>query len=131
MPVQVTRPQEDVDKDLAAGVKRPKKNVDIKLHGIWGQGVPGRLVPEVFTATGAAAVSLAVLKCVRAGRGGGCWVGLRQPGADIVLPSHAHMPGAPWVVSGGDGGCASCRASLRPAGPCPASRAPRARPWRQ
>ncbi|GFR52186.1 hypothetical protein Agub_g14723 [Astrephomene gubernaculifera] len=38
------------------------KYMDVELHGIWGRGVPGRLQPEIITATGAAAVSIKVLR---------------------------------------------------------------------
>ena len=41
---------------------RPKKNIDIVLYGIWGPGVPGKLVPDELTATSAAPVSIKVLK---------------------------------------------------------------------
>ena len=41
---------------------RPKKNIEIVLHGIWGQGVKGKLAPDELTATSAAPVSIKVLK---------------------------------------------------------------------
>ena len=41
---------------------KPTKNREIVLHGIWGQGVPGKLQPEELTATNAATVSIKVLK---------------------------------------------------------------------
>ena len=41
---------------------RPKKNLEIMLHGIWGPGVPGPLDPGELTATNAAPVSIMVLK---------------------------------------------------------------------
>ena len=41
---------------------RPKKNIEILLHGIWGAGVPGPLDPGELTATNAAPVSIMVLK---------------------------------------------------------------------
>eukprot|EP00983_Pelagomonas_calceolata_P021337 668666-Pelagomonas_calceolata.AAC.2 len=60
---QVPRPQHLIDADVAQGVKRPKKHMDITLHSIWGPGKDkGQLTPEVMTATGAAAVSIMVLK---------------------------------------------------------------------
>jgi len=60
---RVPRPQHLIDADVAQGVKRPKKHMDITLHSIWGPGKDkGQLTPEVMTATGAAAVSIMVLK---------------------------------------------------------------------
>jgi len=76
----VPRPQHLIDADLAQGVKRPKKHMDITLYSIWGKGceqAARRLAPEVTTATGAAAVSIAVLKWVRLSTGLG-W--LSAPG---------------------------------------------------
>ena len=32
--------------------KKPKKNMDIRLYGLWGQGEPVRVQPEVFTPSG-------------------------------------------------------------------------------
>lgn len=60
---QVPRPQHLINEDISKGIKRPKKHMDITLHSIWGPGEnKGQLIPEVKTATGAAAVSIMVLK---------------------------------------------------------------------
>ena len=58
--VPCSEQEQQAQKD--AGVKRPKKNREIMLHGIWGKGVPGPLQPEATTATGAAAVGILRLK---------------------------------------------------------------------
>ncbi|KXZ47740.1 hypothetical protein GPECTOR_33g622 [Gonium pectorale] len=54
-------PNPHYEEELAAG-KKPARTLSIELHGIWGRGVPGRLVPELLTETGAAAVSIKVLR---------------------------------------------------------------------
>lgn len=42
---------------------RPRKSIELTLHGIWGPGVPGRLVPDELTpATSAAQVTSRVLR---------------------------------------------------------------------
>jgi DNA polymerase I len=51
-----------VDGIVEEGKKKPKKNIDITLWGIWGRGNPGRIDPEVFTSTGLPAVSTPVLR---------------------------------------------------------------------
>lgn len=45
-----------------SGGKRPRRHLDVELHGLWGAGHPGRIPVEVKTAKGFAAVSLAVLR---------------------------------------------------------------------
>ncbi|KAG1666153.1 hypothetical protein FOA52_011565 [Chlamydomonas sp. UWO 241] len=59
---KVPVPTPEYEAELAAGVKRPKKNRDIMLYGIWGKGEPGRVLPGELTATGAAPVSILMLK---------------------------------------------------------------------
>lgn len=45
------------------GVPRPTKSMELTLHSVWGpECVKGMLQPEEVTATGAAPVSLKVLK---------------------------------------------------------------------
>ncbi len=46
------------------GAKRELKHIDLMLHGVWGPGVKGKLDPEGLTATGAAQVSMRVLRSV-------------------------------------------------------------------
>jgi hypothetical protein len=43
-------------------VKGSKKYMNIELHGLWGKGVKGPLEPQVLTTSGAATVSMAVLR---------------------------------------------------------------------
>lgn len=43
-------------------VNARKRNVEMLLCGIWGPGRPGPLIPQSKTATGAATVTLQVLK---------------------------------------------------------------------
>lgn len=50
--------------------ERPKANMEIRLHGLWGEGQPGLIAPEIKTAKGFAAVSLAVLRSLSGARGG-------------------------------------------------------------
>jgi hypothetical protein len=40
----------------------PRKYRDIELHGVWGRHMPGPLIPKATTETGAATVSMAVLR---------------------------------------------------------------------
>ena len=47
---------------IEEGKKAPKKNMDITLHGLWGNGNISRLTPEVFTPSGWPAVSTPVLR---------------------------------------------------------------------
>ncbi|MEW5306424.1 MAG: hypothetical protein WDW36_008889 [Sanguina aurantia] len=48
----------------AAGTpnKRPVRQLDLELHGIWGKGVPGPLRPDTLTATDSACVGIAILR---------------------------------------------------------------------
>ena len=52
----------NVDGLIEEGKKAPKKNMDITLHGLWGNGNISRLTPEVFTPSGWPAVSTPVLR---------------------------------------------------------------------
>ena len=42
--------------------KKPKKTIDIRLHGLWGRAVPSPLQPPAFTPSGWPAVSTPVLR---------------------------------------------------------------------
>jgi hypothetical protein len=46
----------------AEGEKKAKKNMDINLHSVWGEGVTSPLQPEVYTPAGIPACSTPVLK---------------------------------------------------------------------
>ena len=49
--------------DLSPKPSRPRKSMEIMLHGIWGPGVPGPLIPDELTpATNAAQVTSRVLR---------------------------------------------------------------------
>ena len=49
--------------DQSSKLARPRKSTELTLHGIWGPGVPGRLVPDELTpATNAAQVTSRVLR---------------------------------------------------------------------
>ena len=47
---------------ILEGAKKPKKNIDITLWGLWGRGKDSRLEPEVFTPSGWPAVSTPILR---------------------------------------------------------------------
>lgn len=49
---------------IKEGAKKPKKNMDIMLWGLWGRGKDSRLTPEVFTGNGWPAVSTPVLRAL-------------------------------------------------------------------
>ncbi|KAK2080515.1 hypothetical protein QBZ16_000368 [Prototheca wickerhamii] len=44
--------------------KKPKKHLAIRLHGVWGEGVPSPLQPSTFTPSGLPGCSTAVLKAL-------------------------------------------------------------------
>lgn len=52
----------NVDNIILEGAKKPKKNIDITLWGLWGRGKDSRLKPEVFTPSGWPAVSTPILR---------------------------------------------------------------------
>ena len=52
----------NVDNIILEGAKKPKKNIDITLWGLWGRGKDSRLEPEVFTPSGWPAVSTPILR---------------------------------------------------------------------
>ncbi|GAX81575.1 hypothetical protein CEUSTIGMA_g9003.t1 [Chlamydomonas eustigma] len=68
---------EAVSLGLPPKPSRPKKYIEMVLHGVWGKGVPGRLQPEELTATNAAPVSIRVLKGL-AGKSGAAKKALEQ-----------------------------------------------------
>lgn len=53
-----------MDGIVEEGKKKPKKNIDITLWGVWGRGRAGPITPEVFTSTGLPAVSTPVLRAL-------------------------------------------------------------------
>ena len=56
-------PQPESAADQSRKLARPRKSLEIMLHGIWGPGVPGPLVPDELTpATSAAQVTSRVLR---------------------------------------------------------------------
>ena len=52
----------NVDNIIEEGKKKPRKNIDIHLHGVWGRNSPTQLVPAVYTPAGWPAVSTPVLR---------------------------------------------------------------------
>lgn len=63
--------------------KKPKKNMDIRLYGLWGQGQPVGVQPEVFTPSGWPAVSTPVLRSL-AGKPGAALKALKEKyGVDL------------------------------------------------
>lgn len=64
--------------------KKPKKNMDIVLHNVWGREFPSPLEPEVFTPSGIPACSTPVLKSL-AGKPGRARKALEELGS--VRPS--------------------------------------------
>ena len=61
--------------------KKPKKNMDIVLHNIWGKDQPTRLQPEIFTPAGLPGCSTQVLKTM-AGKPGRARKALAQVNKD-------------------------------------------------
>lgn len=53
-----------MDGIVEEGKKKPKKNIDITLWGVWGRNRISPLTPEVFTSTGLPAVSTPVLRAL-------------------------------------------------------------------
>lgn len=77
--------------------------VDFELHGLWGQGQPGRLQPDVTTKKGSAAVSTAVL-----------WSLVGKPGAAAKALAEldaAEAAEAAEAVARSDGSSSSSNAS--------------------
>ena len=72
--------------------KRPKKNWDITLHGVWGPTDRSPLVPEVFTPAGVPACSTPVLKSL-AGKAGRA----RKKLAELGLEQEAEGERAPGL----------------------------------
>lgn len=54
----------NVDGVIEEGKKKPKKNIDITLWGIWGRGQASPIKPDVYTSTGLPAVSTPVLRAL-------------------------------------------------------------------
>lgn len=70
--------------EVQEGDKKPKKNMDIVLHNVWGRGSPSPLEPETFTPSGIPACSTPVLKSL-AGKPGRARKALEELGS--VRPS--------------------------------------------
>ncbi|MEW5315964.1 MAG: hypothetical protein WDW38_007358 [Sanguina aurantia] len=52
----------ELSKEEKAKRKRPVRQLDLELHGIWGKGVRGPLTPDTMTATDSASVGIAILR---------------------------------------------------------------------
>lgn len=90
----------NVDKIIEEGKKKPKANIDFKLHGLWGEDTHTQLDPEVFTPSGWPAVSTPVLRSL-AGRPGAAKKALGVEDADGEGTSHDQRF-APYQETDGD-----------------------------
>ena len=80
---------------IEEGKKVAKKQMEITLHGLWGPGVASPLRAEIFTASGAPAVSTPVLRSLAGKPGAAKKALLELEGQDASADSSDLFDGEP------------------------------------
>ena len=80
---------------IEEGKKVAKKQMELTLHGLWGPGVASPLRAEIFTASGAPAVSTPVLRSLAGKPGAAKKALLELEGQDASADSSDLFDGAP------------------------------------
>lgn len=91
----------NVNNIILEGAKKPKKNIDITLWGLWGRGKDSRLTPDVYTPSGWPAVSTPILRSM-AGKPGAAKKALQEmegaPDQADSGKSHGALPSCLYLI---------------------------------